>query len=150
MSATEEEISRKAYEIWDTNGRRHGMDRDDWIAAEQMLTPKEAVKLRGSVDVATPSRIAGWVRSDQDLETPVTVAVLVDGRSVAEMEASLFRQDLKNAGIGNGCFSFDFAFEPDFWPPGRHAIEITCPALGLPAPGERKTIDDLEAAIVGA
>jgi hypothetical protein len=33
-----DEISRLAYHLFETRGRRHGHDVDDWLAAEQELT----------------------------------------------------------------------------------------------------------------
>jgi hypothetical protein len=35
--ATHEEITRRAFEIWQENGRRPGMADDDWRAAEREL-----------------------------------------------------------------------------------------------------------------
>jgi len=34
---TFEQISKKAYEIWERNGRVHGRDREDWLRAEEEL-----------------------------------------------------------------------------------------------------------------
>jgi hypothetical protein len=33
-----DEIARLAYHLFETHGRRHGHDVDDWLAAEQELT----------------------------------------------------------------------------------------------------------------
>jgi hypothetical protein len=33
-----DEIARLAYHFFETRGRRHGLDVDDWLAAEQELT----------------------------------------------------------------------------------------------------------------
>ena len=37
-SPSHDEIARRAYDFYETGGRRDGKDVDDWIAAEQELT----------------------------------------------------------------------------------------------------------------
>lgn len=36
----EEEIRRRAYEIYEERGGRHGLDQDDWFRAEQEVTAR--------------------------------------------------------------------------------------------------------------
>lgn len=35
--AVHERIARKAYELWDLRGRRHGSDMQDWLDAENLV-----------------------------------------------------------------------------------------------------------------
>jgi hypothetical protein len=35
--AVHERIARKAYELWDLRGRRHGSDVQDWLDAENLV-----------------------------------------------------------------------------------------------------------------
>ena len=35
--ASDQDIAKKAYEKFESRGRRHGNDREDWIAAEREL-----------------------------------------------------------------------------------------------------------------
>jgi len=34
---THEQIAARAYQLWETKGRRAGNDRDDWFEAERLL-----------------------------------------------------------------------------------------------------------------
>ncbi len=38
----DEEIRRRAYEIWEQRGRQHGKDADDWYRAESEIRGKSA------------------------------------------------------------------------------------------------------------
>jgi len=48
----------------------------------------------------------GWAADPDDLETDLTVRILADGEIVAAVVAGDFRQDLLDAGIGDGTASF--------------------------------------------
>lgn len=37
VTPTKEEIRRRAYEVYEARGRRHGQEVDDWITAEREL-----------------------------------------------------------------------------------------------------------------
>ena len=59
----------------------------------------------GQLEVVTSDKVEGWVRYVSKDE-PVTVEMLVDGRSVGKTVANRARPDLDD---GNSGFSFDFA-----------------------------------------
>ena len=42
--ATHEEIVRRAYAIFETRGRQHGHDLDDWLRAERELREARATQ----------------------------------------------------------------------------------------------------------
>ncbi|HEY3755358.1 MAG TPA: DUF2934 domain-containing protein [Opitutaceae bacterium] len=42
---TYEEISRRAYELWEKDGRPEGSEQDHWFRAEQQLGNKQPSKL---------------------------------------------------------------------------------------------------------
>lgn len=42
VSMSDEEIRRRAYEIWEQRGRQHGRDADDWFRAESEIRGKSA------------------------------------------------------------------------------------------------------------
>ncbi|MFC5412557.1 putative Ig domain-containing protein [Larkinella bovis] len=50
--------------------------------------------------------ITGWVYNKNQPNAPITVEIFEGGASFAIVEASNFRQDLKNAGKGNGYHAF--------------------------------------------
>jgi hypothetical protein len=39
-----DEIARVAYEFYEARGRRDGRDIDDWLSAEQLLTPSSVAQ----------------------------------------------------------------------------------------------------------
>ena len=56
----EEEIQRRAYEIYEARGREDGKELDDWLAAE-----RELLESRSSSQQKTRTAAAGQGRSDQ-------------------------------------------------------------------------------------
>ena len=41
-SGSEDQVRRRAYELWEQRGRQHGRDADDWFRAESELRGKSA------------------------------------------------------------------------------------------------------------
>ena len=75
--------------------------------------PVAAQTYQGYLDVASCSTIAGWAWDATQPNTPISVDISVQdssGRSepVTTLVAGNFRQDLLNAGIGNGYHGFSF------------------------------------------
>ena len=144
-SETEELIRQKAYELWILDGRPRGADQLYWLRAQRDLEkqPKtvnvavdlaqpqvqaQPSRLRGHIDVMTTSRISGWVQDGEQPLTHLEVIILDDGVEIARLVASLFRSDLKAAGIGDGCYAYDYQFPEGFWSTGQHKIAIVFPA----------------------
>ncbi len=46
MSKDDPQVSAKAYEIWEAEGRPHGRDRDHWLMAEAALAAAAKPKTR--------------------------------------------------------------------------------------------------------
>ncbi len=65
----------------------------------------------GTLDVVQPDEIVGWAWDPDQPERYVAIA-LYDGDKLMAVTANLFRDGLKEAGIGNG----------------KHAFSITTPA----------------------
>jgi hypothetical protein len=64
----------------------------------------------GNVDgISRDGRISGWCWYPDAPELAARVAVTVDGAVAGTVLASLFRQDLREAGIGTGAYGFSFA-----------------------------------------
>lgn len=62
--------------------------------------------MAGHIDVAKPGCVEGWAYDPADPDYPIEIEVCVDGRRVASCVADTFRQDLLDAGIGNGAHGF--------------------------------------------
>jgi hypothetical protein len=63
----------------------------------------------GYHDVGNCSAVAGWAWDSNQPTTPVSVDIYVDGTLVSTTQAATFRQDLLNAGIGDGNHGFSIA-----------------------------------------
>jgi hypothetical protein len=81
--------------------------------------PPRIGPLRGYVDLASPSCIAGWAQNVDHPEAPVCLDIYVGGLLIGQVLANRYREDLQRAGLGNGHHSFEFAptaglaFAPD-------------------------------------
>lgn len=64
---------------------------------------------QGYHDVASCNTISGWAWDRNDPNMPVNVAIYDNGTLLGVITALQFRQDLLNAGIGNGYHGFSFA-----------------------------------------
>src|SRR5262249_10528956 len=62
----------------------------------------------GNFEGANCTQISGWAWDQNDPNSPINVAIFSDGQLIATVLAIQFRQDLVNAGIGNGYHSFIF------------------------------------------
>jgi SAM-dependent methyltransferase len=63
----------------------------------------------GHIDVLDSRRVVGWAL-EADLKTPDRVIIYVDGREIAQIRPTLFRPDLRDAGLGDGRSAFRFYF----------------------------------------
>ena len=83
----------------------------------QACSPKcGSANCKGYLEDCSPGRIAGWAQDQKHIDSPVRVAVLLDGAVVAEMEADVWRRDLEDAFIGDGCHAFEFRPVPPLSP----------------------------------
>ena len=62
---------------------------------------------RGHLDVVKFGLALGWCAA-MDNDEPVEVELLADGVVLGSAKADVFRADLLDAGIGNGCHAFQF------------------------------------------
>ncbi len=64
--------------------------------------------LQGYHDAADCNVLSGWAWDRNDPDSPINVAIFSDGHLISTVLAIQFRQDLANAGIGNGYHAFSF------------------------------------------
>jgi len=77
----------------------------------------------GYLDSADCTQLVGWAWDGTQPNSPISVDVY-DGTSfIASVLANTFRQDLKNAGFGNGSHGFVYT-SPAFYTGGSHTITI--------------------------
>ncbi|HUJ25944.1 MAG TPA: hypothetical protein VLW85_08005 [Myxococcales bacterium] len=63
----------------------------------------------GYVDECDRFRVSSWARNEQG---PAAIELEINGRTIAAVEACLFRPDLAAAGIGDGRAAFVFDPSP--------------------------------------
>jgi hypothetical protein len=68
--------------------------------------------LRGAIDLIHPERVGGWMYSESASVCGATVLAFVDDRCVGSGQIELFRQDLADAGLGDGYLGFSFPITP--------------------------------------
>ena len=69
--------------------------------------------LRGFVDRITGECVSGWAQNPDHPEAPVCLDVVAGGLLLGQVLANGYREDLKQAGMGSGCHSFEFALPPE-------------------------------------
>ena len=65
--------------------------------------------IRGAIEVAQRTRVAGWIFSASNTLRDKTILAFVAGRCVGSGKVERFRQDLLDAKLGDGYCGFDFA-----------------------------------------
>lgn len=70
-------------------------------------TPAQS-RLAGYVDAIVSGRVYGWAWDANDPARTVTVDIRHADEFVGSAEASLYREDLKNLGVGDGRHAFEF------------------------------------------
>ena len=87
--------------------------------------------LQGFVDGFDDGTLFGWAARPGDAR-PLTIEVLRDGRSLGTALASLYREDLKNAGIGDGRHGFEFRLPERERQAGAFALDVRDAESHLP------------------
>ncbi|QER41307.1 glycosyltransferase family 2 protein [Thermodesulfobacterium sp. TA1] len=85
----------------------------------------EEEKLVGYIDHIRTFYIYGWIVDKENLDDNVEFVVSIDGKPVVKGVANLFRQDLLNAGIGNGRYGFKIGLPLIFFDDDDHLITIS-------------------------
>lgn len=90
--------------------------------APQPHPPAAEPQLAGYIDLFDQNAVSGWAANTKTPTVPVSVDVYIDDRLQATVLSDAFRQDLKEAGYGDGRKGFMLALPPArSSPPGRIA-----------------------------
>jgi hypothetical protein len=65
--------------------------------------------LDGFVETVSASLISGWAQSREQADAPVCLDVFAGTCLIGRVLANRYREDLAQAGIGDGCHAFEFA-----------------------------------------
>ncbi len=94
----------------------------------------------GSFDSADCNTISGWAWDPQQPNAPVSVNIYADNSLVGSVSANQFRQDLLDAGIGNGVHGFSFATPANLKDGLPHQIRVLIVSTMSDINGSPKTI----------
>ncbi len=81
-------------------------------------------KFKGSLDMCDETEIGGWIIDEYGSNDPIEVNIFIDDEWVTRVTANIFRQDLLDAGIGNGQCAFYSRVPDKFFDGVEHSIEI--------------------------
>jgi len=95
---------------------------------------------QGSLDAATCSSIDGWAWDSTQPNGTVNVDVLDGATVLATVPANVFRQDLQNAGIGNGYHGFHLNPPSSVIDGKGHSISARVTGSTYTLPGTPKSI----------
>ncbi len=87
--------------------------------------------LNGFVDQANGATVVGWAWDPGKPNEPVVVELSRNGQPVATVSADRFRQDLLDAGFGNGCHAFEIELPLDSLDAGVPVFSATIQATGF-------------------
>ncbi len=81
--------------------------------------------LRGQLDSVDRSLIRGWAQDARLPHQPVSLLVMVNGTLTGRVIANRFRQDLADAGLGDGRHGFELHIEKALSPVAVHHISVS-------------------------
>ena len=84
--------------------------------------------IKGAIELFTPTYLSGWAADEAAPDRPLAVQVLLDHAEIARATADGFRQDLKDAGFGEGRHGYRATFAAPVSLDARERIEAR--ALG--------------------
>ncbi|WP_128544307.1 hypothetical protein [Larkinella soli] len=78
------------------------------VAPGSSTPPAVTGNFEGFLDKVECGSIRGWVWDRNKPNTPLTVQFFADGVAIGTTEANIYRDDLRNAGKGNGVHAYNF------------------------------------------
>ena len=89
-----------------------------------VASQKDRPLFQGHVDTVQPDRVVGWAWNKSQPDQRVSVELLIDGKVQASVRAEVFRRDLVDAGIGDGCHGFSLLVPEEAMSRGRHEVRV--------------------------
>jgi glycosyltransferase involved in cell wall biosynthesis len=110
-------------------------------ALEMGLGSPQAGALKGHLEQANDATIDGWAQLCADPDAAVRLEIFDNGISLGGVTANRYRQDLEDAGIGNGRHAFRFQLPHQLDPFVRHEIDVRRPSDGKSLVGSPRVIE---------
>jgi len=101
----------------------------------------EAAPLEGNIDICDRNVITGWARDGEKPDTPVPLQIRSGEQAIATVLANLYREDLREAGIGEGRHAFQVRIPGGLTPLERHIIRVQHQHDGREIPGSPFVIE---------
>lgn len=93
-------------------------------AADEVISGPISRPFRCNIDEITDSEISGWIHDSAQVSRRCTVALREGDRLVSRAVASVFRQDLQSAEIGDGCHAFALPMPRSLLDGNDHRLDI--------------------------
>lgn len=97
--------------------------------------------LRASLDIVDTQVISGWVHDTARPDEPLGLIITNNDRLVERILANRYREDLKNAGVGNGRHAFELVLLNPLSPFERNIVRIRRETDGSDIPGSPITLE---------
>lgn len=78
----------------------------------------------GAIDEVKGSKLEGWAISADKPWMPAEVALFIDGVPIANALANIKRADIKQIGIGDGCYGFEIHLPKKYANNKHHNIDV--------------------------
>ena len=107
----------------------------------QGFTVTAAPTYQGFLDAAGCGIITGWAWNANDPDGVINVDIYDGTTLIATIPANLFREDIHNAGIGNGFHGFSFTTPPSLKNSQNHTIRAKFPCTTIELSGSPRTLN---------
>jgi hypothetical protein len=82
------------------------------------------MEIIGHLDLCGPTLIEGWLFCPNEERADICLQIYVGDRLLGDCEVNRFREDLRDAGFGDGCCGFAFSLPDDLGSADFHATRL--------------------------
>ncbi len=97
-----------------------------------MNSKTKNVTVIGSLDGSVYGTARGWAFDPENPEANVAVELSLDGKAFVTLVANIFREDLLNAGFGDGRHAFSITMPPEYLDGKTHLLAAKVAGKDLP------------------
>jgi glycosyltransferase involved in cell wall biosynthesis len=94
----------------------------------------------GSLDGSVHGTARGWAYDPDQPDAGVAVELSLDGKPFVTLVANGFRDDLMNAGFGNGCHAFSITLPPEYLDGKTHLLSAKFAATEVALSGSPREV----------
>ena len=95
-------------------------------------SPKLSDGFAGVVDRVDPGRVVGWAIDSARPYARQQLRILLDGRTLGQTLADVYRGDLEERGLGDGRHGFDYVIPGGITTKAGHVVEVQRASDGTP------------------